>query len=165
MVSCEADSSRTSPASVIPSRPPTPYEEVEAEDLRNRLVLVDENSGEVLGSLASNVAIREDANISAPGHEKDPVIVDIPDQDQSAKDQEEAYIHVSTWEESDPLMRTATLIRCVFNTIIIFTYHQLTSQCQSWNYSRDKCDCQWTVFRHVVLYVPCNALFLTATIF
>jgi spartin len=49
------------------------------KEMKGRLVLVDEDNGQVVGTLAENVSVREDQNVTEPGREKEPVVVDIQD--------------------------------------------------------------------------------------
>jgi len=85
-----------------------------AEDYKGRLVLMDEDSGEVVGALDEKVPIKEDNAISARGHEKDPVVVDLPTEEEELAGRIEAYVHPPTPEQQDMLMKTAGLIRYAF---------------------------------------------------
>jgi spartin len=56
----------------------TAYEERPNDRKRKDLVLIDSEDGRVIGSLPqSSVTVQEDPELSQPGHEKDPVLVDI----------------------------------------------------------------------------------------
>ncbi len=74
-----------------------------AEDLTGRLVLVDEDNGEVVGTLGDQFAIREDPNVGKS--EKDPVMFEIPD------DGAAIYVQPVSAEEQDFIFRGATFIR------------------------------------------------------
>ncbi|KAI0320297.1 hypothetical protein OF83DRAFT_1239174 [Amylostereum chailletii] len=52
---------------------------VPEEDLRGRFVLVNEDNGEIIGALDNNVRVREDPLLGEKGHEKDPVVVELPE--------------------------------------------------------------------------------------
>jgi hypothetical protein len=49
------------------------------EDLRGRFVLINEDNGEVVGALDGSVRVHEDPSLGERGHEKDPVVVELPD--------------------------------------------------------------------------------------
>ncbi|KAF8505096.1 senescence-associated protein-domain-containing protein [Gautieria morchelliformis] len=76
-------------------------------DLKGRLVLVDEHDGEIVATLDDGVPIKEDKALTAEGHEKDPVVIELPGE---AAGRIEAYAHPPSGEERDMLMQTAGLI-------------------------------------------------------
>lgn len=49
------------------------------EDLRGRFVLVNEDSGEIVGALDRSVRVHEDPSLAERGHEDDPVVVELPE--------------------------------------------------------------------------------------
>lgn len=49
------------------------------EDLRGRFVLVNEDGGEIVGTLDGSIRVREDPSLGQTGHENDPVVVELPD--------------------------------------------------------------------------------------
>jgi spartin len=51
------------------------------EDLRGRFVLVNEDGGEIVGALDRSVRVREDPLLGETGHENDPVVVELPEDD------------------------------------------------------------------------------------
>ncbi|KAK0458563.1 uncharacterized protein EV420DRAFT_1270346 [Desarmillaria tabescens] len=51
----------------------------ELADYRGHLVLVNEDSGEVVGEFDKKISVQEDPTISERGHEKDPVVIEIPE--------------------------------------------------------------------------------------
>lgn len=56
----------------------TAYEERQQDLARKDLVLVDSEDGHVVGSVSQeNLVVYEDPALSQPGHEKDPVLIDI----------------------------------------------------------------------------------------
>ena len=82
-------------------------------NLKGRLILVDEENGQVIGELPEKVQIHEDGAMKFPprGHEKDPVVVELRDEKEGGKTG--AFVHPITVDESDLLMRTAGLVRSV----------------------------------------------------
>lgn len=88
-------------------------------DLKGRLVLVDEEDGEIVGTLGEQFHIREDKSLHAKGHEKDPVVVDLPDEGLEPGKTPEVYIQVVPYEQQDLLMKTASLIRLDFTHLSI----------------------------------------------
>ncbi|PVF92540.1 hypothetical protein CPB86DRAFT_791071 [Serendipita vermifera] len=85
-------------------------------DLKGRLVLVDEGNGQVVGTLGDQFNVREDPRLRAEGNEKDPVIVEIPEDDQSApgtpsagpkKVAREIFVHPINVDDSDWVSKTA----------------------------------------------------------
>jgi len=79
-------------------------------DLKGRLALVDEDNGEVVGTLGDQFKIREDASLGVKGREKDPVVIDIPDGDVVGS---EMYVYGIPYEQEDTLMKGAALLRYV----------------------------------------------------
>lgn len=74
-------------------------------DSKGRLVLVDEDNGAMLGTLGEQFQIREDPGLVSRGHEKDPVVVEIPEQG------EQVFVHNISPDEQDWLLRSAGYIR------------------------------------------------------
>jgi spartin len=74
-------------------------------DTKGRLVLVDEDNGAMLGTLGEQFQIREDPGLVSKGHEKDPVVIDIPEQG------EQVFVHNIAPDEQDWLLRSAGYIR------------------------------------------------------
>ncbi|KAF8528187.1 senescence-associated protein-domain-containing protein [Hysterangium stoloniferum] len=92
-----------------------------ASDFKGRLILMDENNGEVMGTLDENVSIKEDTSLAIQGHEKDPVVVELPSEEEELAGRIEAYVHPASAEERDALMQTAGYISrgIVFATSVI----------------------------------------------
>ena len=82
-------------------------------DLKGRLILVDDENGQVIGELSEKVQVHEDEAMKFPpsGHEKDPVVVELRDEKEGGRTG--AFVHPITVDESDFLMRTAGLVRSV----------------------------------------------------
>jgi spartin len=53
--------------------------EPEEEDLRGRFVLMNEDDGEVVGTLDRSVRVHEDRSLSETGRERGPVVVELPE--------------------------------------------------------------------------------------
>ncbi|KAL5528862.1 hypothetical protein ACEPAG_4836 [Sanghuangporus baumii] len=94
------------PRSVSPG---LPHENLYNDDLRGRLVLVDEHDGELVGTLGERYNIREDNALQARGHEKDPVIVDIPADGDTTR-AENVYVYPFPLDQQDSIMKTASII-------------------------------------------------------
>ncbi|CAE6533955.1 unnamed protein product [Rhizoctonia solani] len=73
-------------------------------DNKGRLMLVDEDNGAMLGTLGEQFYIREDPGLVSKGHEKDPVVVEIPERG------EQVYVHNISPDEQDWLLRSAGYI-------------------------------------------------------
>ncbi|CUA71921.1 hypothetical protein RSOLAG22IIIB_09926 [Rhizoctonia solani] len=73
-------------------------------DKKGRLMLVDEDNGAMLGTLGEQFHIREDPGLISKGHEKDPVVVEIPERG------EQVYVHNISPDEQDWLLRSAGYI-------------------------------------------------------
>jgi spartin len=51
----------------------------EGEDLRGRFVLMNEDDGEIVGTLDNSVRVHEDQSLAEKGRERDPVVVELPE--------------------------------------------------------------------------------------
>ena len=94
--------------------PPSPPQANKGtEDLRGRLLLRDEDTGEIVGELDRKVVVREDPMLSQRGHENDPVVIEIPE-DASLQDNAtaiEAFARNIPPEEHNWMTKSATLVR------------------------------------------------------
>jgi spartin len=89
---------------------PGTYEVEDAdEDLRGRLVLVDENNGEVLGAVGEKDTIRPDPTLQKTGHEQDAVIIDVGHDEEL--EGRELFARAIPPGEHDAITRTASLLR------------------------------------------------------
>ncbi|TDL14306.1 hypothetical protein BD410DRAFT_846150 [Rickenella mellea] len=75
-------------------------------DLKGRLVLVDEDDGEVVGTLGDQFTITEDKGLREQGMEKDPVVVELPEDDAGR----DVFVHAIPYEHQDVIMKGATLL-------------------------------------------------------
>ena len=80
-------------------------------DLRGQLILVNEKSGEMVGSVDKKLNIYEDPILHERGHENDVVIIEVPEgQDVDAL---EIFARAVPPEEQDWMTKSATVIRLV----------------------------------------------------
>jgi spartin len=97
-----------------PVSPPAPgaveeSAESEEEDLRGRFVLMNEEDGEIVGTLDSSVKVHEDRSLAEKGHERDPVVVELPegaDTVDGLRD-EEVLVRTIPPEERDWILKVA----------------------------------------------------------
>ncbi|ESK92237.1 hypothetical protein Moror_4769 [Moniliophthora roreri MCA 2997] len=59
--------------------PIVPASGLKNEDMRGHLVLMNEDTGEIVGEVDKRITVREDPHLSEKGHENDPVVIEIPD--------------------------------------------------------------------------------------
>ena len=91
------------------------------EDLRGRFVLVNEDSGEIVGALDRSVRVHEDPSLGEGGHEGDPVVVELPEGGEGgggALDELrdiEVIVRAIPPEERDWMLKGAEFVRCVFS--------------------------------------------------
>ncbi|KAH8991080.1 hypothetical protein EDB86DRAFT_1636280 [Lactarius hatsudake] len=86
------------------------YPQSFGEDLRGRFVLVNEDGGEIVGTLDGSIRVREDPSLGQTGHENDPVVVELPDGvDDTLEGLRNAEVLVRTVprEDRDWMMRSA----------------------------------------------------------
>ena len=94
----------------------------EEEDLRGRFVLVNEDSGEIVGTLDRSVRVHEDPSLGEGGHEGDPVVVELPEGGEGggvALDELrdiEVIVRAIPPEERDWMLKGAEFVRCVFSS-------------------------------------------------
>lgn len=84
-------------------------------DFKGHLVLMDQANGAVVGTLDENFQLREDETLSVPkqGGEKDPVVIELPSEEEEASGRDTAYVHLADEQDRDILMKTAGLVRYV----------------------------------------------------
>ena len=89
------------------------------EDLRGRFVLMNEDDGEIVGTLDRSVRVVEDPSLEESGREKDTLVVEVPEGADIHDGLLEEEVLVSTIppEERDWMLKTAVFVRYV---IIVF---------------------------------------------
>jgi spartin len=98
------------------------------EDLRGRFVLVNEDGGEIVGALDGSVRVREDPSLGEAGHENDPVIVELPEDD-TLDDLRDIEVLVRTVppEDRDWMMRSALFASYVISGTTTLLTSAITS--------------------------------------
>jgi spartin len=87
------------------------------EDLRGRFVLMDEDDGEIVGTLDRSVRVFEDPSIEERGREEDTLVVEVPEgaDVQDGLLEEEVLVSTIPPEERDWMVKTAVFVRYVFS--------------------------------------------------
>jgi spartin len=89
----------------------TAYEERQQDLARKDLVLVDSEDGHVVGSVPQdNLVVYEDPTLSQPGHEKDPVMIDIAEDPSTHKNMLRVSPAMVDYRAQSSLIRTADMI-------------------------------------------------------
>jgi spartin len=85
-------------------------------DLRGRFVLMNEDDGEIVGTLDRSVKVNEDPSLEEGGREKDTLVVEVPEgaDTQDGLLEEEVLVSTIPPEERDWMMKTAVFVRYVF---------------------------------------------------
>ena len=98
---------------------PKPSTEERAPDYRGHLVLVDEHDGEIVGSLGEQFDLREGSDVGEKGREKDPVVIDIPEEiDTSNGAKQEVWVHPVPKDQQCNIMKMSSYIRFVFYSYV-----------------------------------------------
>lgn len=100
----------TEPASSVSQMGKVPDQTVSHEAARGRLVLVDDNTGEIVGELDHKLRINEDSSLGTPGGEGAPVVIEIADDDA-----QEVFARVIPPEERDWITNSASLVSRVIS--------------------------------------------------
>lgn len=74
-----ASTSTEAPTPAIPDHPPPTYVS-DQKDLRGHLVMINEETGEVIGEVEDRFRIQEDPVMYQRGHENDAVVIEVPDE-------------------------------------------------------------------------------------
>ncbi|KAG1736854.1 uncharacterized protein EDB91DRAFT_1224496 [Suillus paluster] len=74
------------------------------EAMRGRLVLIDEDNGEIVGELDNEVKIDEDPSLCVQGRENDPVMIELPEDDTHV-----ALVRAMPPEDQDWIIKSASL--------------------------------------------------------
>jgi spartin len=81
------------------------------EDLRGRLVLVDQVNGEVMGAVGEKGAVRADPMLQKTGHEQDAVVIDMgQDEELGAR---QMFAQAIPPDQHDAITRTASMLRYI----------------------------------------------------
>ena len=94
------------------------------EDLRGHVVLVNEDSGEVVGELDNQFIIQEDPALNEKGREKDAVIIEIPEEGEEST--RAAYVRAVPPGEEDIMIKGASYVRYVCCYLMLI-YNQLSA--------------------------------------
>ena len=88
----------------------------EEEDLRGRFVLMNEDSGEIIGALDPSVRVHEDPSLGEKGREEDPVVVELPEDADALGELRDLDVLVRTIppEDRDWMLKGAVFARHVF---------------------------------------------------
>jgi spartin len=100
------------PARVAEAAAPVAGAGVADEDLRGRFVLMNEDDGEIVGTLDRSVKVIEDPSIGVRGHEKDTLVVEVPEgaDTQDGLLEEEVLVSTIPPEERDWMVKTAVFV-------------------------------------------------------
>jgi spartin len=83
------------------------------EDLRGRFVLMNEDDGEIVGTLDRSVRVFEDPSLARRGHENDTLVVEVPEgaDTQDGLLDEEVLVSLIPPEDRDWVLKTAVFVR------------------------------------------------------
>jgi spartin len=89
----------------------TAYEERQSDLARKDLVIVDSEDGRILGSVPQDgLIVNEDPALSQPGHEKDPVFIDISSDSKTHKNTLTVSPVPAEYRNQSTIIRTADMI-------------------------------------------------------
>ncbi|KAF8274247.1 hypothetical protein EI94DRAFT_1713959 [Lactarius quietus] len=97
----------------------------EGDDLRGRFVLVNEDNGEIVGALDASVRVREDPSLGDTGHENDPVVVELPEDDELRN--VEVLVRTIPPEDRDWMVRSAVFASHVISGTTTLLTSAMTS--------------------------------------
>ncbi|KAJ7144893.1 hypothetical protein C8R43DRAFT_1070394 [Mycena crocata] len=89
---------------------PNIYDKADSEDLRGHLVLVNQDNGEVVGEFDRKFSVQEDPTLSQAGHERDPVIIELPDDKEWDENVMAIFARAIPPEQQDWITKGATII-------------------------------------------------------
>jgi len=81
--------------------------------LRGQLVLVNENTGEVVGEVEQKFNVKEDPGLAEKGHERDPVVIEIPEGATPTESAIDVFARTIPPEQQNWMTTAATLVRRV----------------------------------------------------
>lgn len=82
---------------------------IDDESLRGHLVLVNEETGAVVGEFDQPFSVREDPKLGLKGHESDPVVIEV-----NRDGPLELFAMAVPEDQQDWITRSAKVIRCVY---------------------------------------------------
>lgn len=86
----------------------------ETKDYRGQLVLVDEHDGQIVGTLNEQLNLHEANDVLEKGREKDPVVIDIPEDIGSiGGTKREVWVHPVPKEQQCNIMKMSSYMRFV----------------------------------------------------
>jgi spartin len=97
------------------------------EDLRGRFVLMNQDDGEIVGTLDRSVKVCEDPSLEEGGREKDTLVVEVPE-GADTHDwllEQEVLVNTIPPEDRDWMIKSAVFVRCVLlpiNITFAFTF-------------------------------------------
>lgn len=91
-----------------------PHKSMSDPSLRGHLVLVNQDNGELVGQVQDKrLHIQEDMLLRKPGHENDPVVIEVPDSYTPGKQEDVAmdvFVRTMTKEDEDFITKGATVV-------------------------------------------------------
>ncbi|THV01302.1 hypothetical protein K435DRAFT_963634 [Dendrothele bispora CBS 962.96] len=106
-----ADDADVSPSS---SQPPGKimFDRDEPNDsrLRGQLVLVNEDTGEIIGEVEKRLNVKEDPGLAEKGHEKDPIVIEIPEGVKPTEGAVEVFARTVSPDEQNWMMTGAVFV-------------------------------------------------------
>jgi len=83
------------------------------KDLRGHLVMINEDTGEVVGEVEDRFKIKEDPAMHERGHENDPVIIEVPEESarQSDANALEAFARMVPPDQQNWVTKSASIVR------------------------------------------------------
>ncbi|KXN92004.1 hypothetical protein AN958_11064 [Leucoagaricus sp. SymC.cos] len=112
VVDFRSPTSARTQAPPVPDRPPPTYTS-DTKDLRGHLVMINEETGEVVGEVEDRFRIQEDPMMYERGHERDPVVIEVPDEaglregDANAM---QAFARIIPPDQRDWITKSATIV-------------------------------------------------------
>ncbi|PPQ63343.1 hypothetical protein CVT24_006716 [Panaeolus cyanescens] len=103
------------------------------KDLRGHLVMINEDTGEVVGEVENRFKIREDPLLHQPGHENDPVVIEVPDDYTRTSDANaiEVFAQIVPPDQQNWITKSASIVS---HTISMTTNLLLTTVTAASNY-------------------------------
>lgn len=91
----------------------------QAQDLRGRLVLVNQDNGDVVGEFDSKLKVNEDPKLGEKGHENDAVVIEIPDDTSGMSEEHPLQLFASAIppEQQNWMTKGATVVRYVADVL------------------------------------------------